>query len=125
MDYKGSLNEVIKKHNSDPSRGLTSDEAKQRLEKFGPNVIESSNKKSLAKKIIEQIADPMVILLVLASIVSAFTGDTVEAVIIIAIVVINAIMSIIQEGRAEDSVAALQKMSSPEATIIRDGGRKK
>ncbi len=125
MDYKGSLNEVIKKHNCDPSRGLTSDEAKQRLEKFGPNVIESSNKKSLAKKIIEQIADPMVILLVLASIVSAFTGDTVEAVIIIAIVVINAIMSIIQEGRAEDSVAALQKMSSPEATIIRDGGRKK
>ena len=125
MDYKGSLNEVIKKHNSDPNRGLTSDEAKQRLEKFGPNVIESSNKKSLAKKIIEQIADPMVILLVLASIVSAFTGDTVEAVIIIAIVVINAIMSIIQEGRAEDSVAALQKMSSPEATIIRDGGRKK
>ena len=125
MDYKGSLNEVIKKHNSDPSRGLTSDEAAKRLEKFGPNVIESSNKKSLAKKIIEQIADPMVILLVLASIVSAFTGDTVEAVIIIAIVVINAIMSIIQEGRAEDSVAALQKMSSPEATIIRDGGRKK
>lgn len=125
MDYKGSLNEVIKKHNSDPNRGLTSDEAAKRLEKFGPNVIESSNKKSLAKKIIEQIADPMVILLVLASIVSAFTGDTVEAVIIIAIVVINAIMSIIQEGRAEDSVAALQKMSSPEATIIRDGGRKK
>ncbi|MDU5149609.1 cation-translocating P-type ATPase [uncultured Anaerococcus sp.] len=125
MDYKGSLNEVIKKHNSDPNRGLTSDEAKQRLEKFGPNVIESSNKKSLAKKIIEQIADPMVILLVLAAIVSAFTGDAIEAIIIVAIVVINAIMSIIQEGRAEDSVAALQKMSSPEATIIRDGGRKK
>ena len=125
MDYKGSLNEVIKKHNSDPNRGLTSDEARKRLEKFGPNRLESSDKKSLVKKIIDQLADPMVILLVIAAIVSAFTGDAIEAVIIVAIVVINAIMSIIQEGRAEDSVAALQRMSSPEATIIRDGLRKK
>ena len=73
MDYKGSLNEVIKKHGTDAKRGLTSSEAKARLEKYGPNAIESSNKKSLMKKIIEQIADPMVILLVIAAIVSAFT----------------------------------------------------
>lgn len=124
MDYKGSLNEVIKKHETDAKRGLTSSEAASRLEKYGPNAIESSNKKSLAKKIIEQILDPMVILLIVAAIVSAFTGDVIECVIIIAIVVINAIMSIIQEGKAEDSVAALQKMSSPEATVIRDGQRK-
>ena len=124
MDYKGSLNEVIKKHETDAKRGLSSSEALNRLEKYGPNAIESSNKKSLAKKIIEQIVDPMVILLIVAAIVSAFTGDVVECVIIIAIVVINAIMSIIQEGKAEDSVAALQKMSSPEATVIRDGQRK-
>ena len=123
MDYKGSLNEVIKKHETDAKRGLTSSEAKTRLEKYGPNAIESSNKKSLLSKIIEQIADPMVILLIIAAIVSAFTGDVIECVIIVAIVVINAIMSIIQEGKAEDSVAALQKMSSPEATVIRDGKR--
>ena len=123
MDYKGSLNEVIKKHETDAKRGLTSSDAKARLEKYGPNAIESSNKKSLLSKIIEQIVDPMVILLIIAAIVSAFTGDVVECVIIIAIVVINAIMSIIQEGKAEDSVAALQKMSSPEATVIRDGKR--
>ncbi len=123
MDYKGSLNEVIKKHETDAKRGLTSSEASARLEKYGPNAIESSNKKSLLSKIIEQIADPMVILLIIAAIVSAFTGDVFECVIIVAIVVINAIMSIIQEGKAEDSVAALQKMSSPEATVIRDGKR--
>ena len=123
MDYKGSLNEVIKKHATDAKRGLTSSEASVRLEKYGPNAIESSNKKSLFSKIIEQIVDPMVILLIIAAIVSAFTGDVIECVIIIAIVVINAIMSIIQEGKAEDSVAALQKMSSPEATVIRDGKR--
>ena len=123
MDYKGSINEVVKKHGTDPKRGLTSSEASARLEKYGPNMIESSNKKSIWKKIFEQIADPMVLLLIAAAIVSAFTGDAIECAIIIAIVVINAIMSIIQEGKAEDSVAALQKMSSPEATVIRDGQR--
>ena len=125
MDYQGSKKEILEKIGSDPKKGLSSNEASSRLEKYGPNKIESSNKKSLSKKILEQILDPMVILLILASIVSMFTGDKIEAIIIIAIVVINAIMSIYQEGQAEDSVAALQKMSSPEATVIRDGKRGK
>jgi len=125
MDYQGSKKEILEKIGSDPKKGLSSNEASSRLEKYGPNKIESSNKKSLSKKILEQILDPMVILLVVASIISMFTGDKIEAIIIIAIVVINAIMSIYQEGQAEDSVAALQKMSSPEATVIRDGKRGK
>ena len=69
MDYKGSINEVVKKHGTDPKRGLTSSEASARLEKYGPNMIESSNKKSIWKKIFEQIADPMVLLLIAAAIV--------------------------------------------------------
>lgn len=121
MDYLGQKNDLVKKLDSDSSRGLSKDLAAKRLEENGPNKIESKKKKSLGKKIAEQIIDPMVILLIVASIVSAFTGDTVECFIIIAIVIINAIMSIIQEGRAEDSVEALQKMSSPEASVIRDG----
>ena len=125
MDYQGSKKEILEKIGSDPKKGLSSNEASSRLEKYGPNKIESSNKKSLGKKILEQILDPMVILLILASIVSMFTGDKIEAIIIIAIVVIDAIMSIYQAGQAEDSVAALQKMSSPEATVIRDGKRGK
>lgn len=100
---------------------MSSELAAKRLEENGPNKIESKKKKSLGKKIVEQIIDPMVILLIVASIFSAFTGDKVECFIIIAIVIINAIMSIIQEGKAEDSVEALQKMSSPEASVIRDG----
>ena len=125
MDYQGSKKELLDKLNSDPKTGLSSSEASSRLEKYGPNRIESSNKRSLADKIKDQILDPMVILLIAASIISAFTGDKVEAIIIIAIVIINAIMSIYQEGQAEDSVAALQKMSSPEATVLRDGKRGK
>ncbi|WP_296142735.1 cation-translocating P-type ATPase [uncultured Anaerococcus sp.] len=125
MDYQGSKRDLLEKINSDPKTGLSSSEAQARLDKYGPNRIESSNKKSMLEKIKEQILDPMVILLIVASIISAFTGDTVEAIIIIAIVIINAIMSIYQEGQAEDSVAALQKMSSPEATVVRDGKRGK
>lgn len=125
MDYLGQKNEIVKKLDSDSARGLSKDLAAKRLEENGPNKIESKKKKSLGKKIAEQIIDPMVILLIVASIVSAFTGDKVECAIIIAIVIINAIMSIIQEGRAEDSVEALQKMSSPEASVIRDGKKTK
>ena len=125
MDYQGSKKELLKNLNSDPKTGLSSSEANNRLEKYGPNKIESSNKRSLLDKLKDQILDPMVILLIAASIVSAFTGDKIEAIIIIAIVIINAIMSIYQEGQAEDSVAALQKMSSPEATVLRDGKRGK
>ena len=125
MDYLGSKNEILEKIQSNPKTGLTSSEASERLEKYGPNKIESSNKKSILEKIKDQLLDPMVILLIVASIISAFTGDKVEAIIIIAIVIINAIMSIYQEGQAEDSVAALQKMSSPEATVLRDGKRGK
>lgn len=125
MDYQGSKKELLKKLNSDPKTGLSSSEANNRLEKYGPNKIESSNKRSMLDKLKDQILDPMVILLIAASIVSAFTGDKIEAIIIITIVIINAIMSIYQEGQAEDSVAALQKMSSPEATVLRDGKRGK
>lgn len=125
MSYLGKTNDVVKELKTDSSRGLTQTDAQERLEKYGPNQLKSGKKKSLGQKILDQILDPMVILLIVASILSAFTGDKVESIIIIAIVIINAIMSIIQEGKAEDSVAALQKMSSPEASVIRDGVKKK
>lgn len=125
MSYLGKTNDVVKNLKTDSSRGLTQADAKERLNEYGLNQLKAGKKKSLGQKILDQLLDPMVILLVVASILSAFTGDVVEAVIIIAIVIINAIMSIIQEGKAENSVEALQKMSSPEASVIRDGVKKK
>ena len=94
MDYQGSKEEILEKIGSNEKSGLSASEASKRLEKYGPNKIESSNKKSMIQKILDQIIDPMVILLIVASIISAFTGDKIEAIIIIAIVVLNAIMSI-------------------------------
>lgn len=103
------------------SKGLSTTEAKTRLEKYGDNKLEEASKKPFAQKLIEQFKDPMVIILIVAAILSAVTGDIVEMFIILAIVIVNAIMSIVQEGKAEDSVAALQSMSSPNAKVTRDG----
>lgn len=119
--FNKDINEVVRELNTDLTRGLSEDIATKRLAKDGKNAIVSENKKSLFKKIIEQLVDPMVIILIIASIISAVTKDVVESIIIMAIVVVNAVMSIIQEGKAEDSVLALQKMSSPKAKVIREG----
>lgn len=119
--YQKTPEELEQELETSSSTGLSSDEAARRLEQYGENKLAETKKKSMAQKLIEQVTDPMVIILIFAAVISAFTGEAVEAIIIIAIVVLNAALSIYQEGKAEDSVAALQKMSSPEAKVIRNG----
>ena len=119
--YKKKIDETAELFSSDIKKGLSSERANKALEKYGRNELKQEEKKPLIEKLKDQFLDPMIIILIIASILSAFTGDKVEAVIIIAIVVVNAILSLYQEGRAEKAIAALQKMSSPKAKIIRDG----
>lgn len=119
--YQKTPEEIEQELETSSTQGLSSQEASQRLDKYGENKLEEAKKKSLGQKLLDQVKDPMVIILIVAAILSAFTGEAVEAIIIIAIVVLNAALSIYQEGKAEDSVAALQEMSSPEAKVIRDG----
>jgi len=119
--YKKKIDETAELFSSDIKKGLSSEKANKALEKYGRNELKQEEKKPLIEKLKDQFLDPMIIILIIASILSAFTGDKVEAVIIIAIVVVNAILSLYQEGRAEKAIAALQKMSSPKAKIIRDG----
>lgn len=118
MDTKES---IIRQLETDPKKGLSSEEANVRLEKYGKNKLQEKGKKPFIEKLVEQLLDPMVIILIIAAALSAFTGDWIEMLIILAVVVLNASMSLIQEGKAEDSVEALQKMSSPDAKVIRDG----
>ncbi|MDO5026788.1 MAG: cation-translocating P-type ATPase [Tissierellia bacterium] len=118
MDTKES---IVTQLHTDSKNGLSSEEAKLRLEKYGENKLEEKGKKPFIEKLVEQLLDPMVIILIIAAALSAFTGDWVEMLIIMAVVVLNATMSLIQEGKAEDSVEALQKMSSPDAKVIRNG----
>lgn len=119
--YNKSPDEALKDLSTTREKGLSQDEAKTRLEKYGENALAAEKKKSFGEKLKEQILDPMIIILMIAAIISAFVGEALDAGIIIAIVIVNAFLSIYQEGKAEEAIAALQKMSSPKAKVIRDG----
>lgn len=119
--YLDKVDDVLTDLDTDQKNGLSSQEAAQRLEKFGPNALSQKKGKSFFKKLSEQLLDPMVIILLVAAILSSLQGDKVETLIILSIVVLNAGLSIYQEGKAEDSVKALKEMSAPNAKVIRDG----
>ena len=103
--------------------GLSNLEVKERLEKFGYNELKEQPGKTFLQKLLEQINSFVIWLLIGAAVISAVLGDWVEAGAILLIVVLNAIMGIIQESRAEASLAALKKMAAPEAQVLRDGHR--
>jgi P-type Ca2+ transporter type 2C len=103
--------------------GLTTEEAKQRLEQFGPNQLREAPRPSFWQTLWEQLNNFVVILLIIASVISALLGDYVEAAAIMAIVVLNAVLGIVQERRAEEALAALKKLAAPDAQTVRDGRR--
>ena len=103
--------------------GLTSEEAKRRLEQYGPNQLKEAPRPTFWQTLWEQLNNFVVILLIIASVISALLGDYVEAAAIMAIVVLNAILGIVQERRAEEALAALKKLAAPDAQVMRDGRR--
>lgn len=119
--YLKDIKTVLNNLDTDVNTGLSSSEAKARLEKYGPNKLKEKKGKSFLQKVLEQLLDPMVLILIVAAIISSLQGDMVETLIILAIVILNAGMSLIQEGKAENSLKALQKMSAPHAKVLRDG----
>src|SRR5512132_328310 len=101
--------------------GLTSEEAKKRLAHYGPNQLQEAPRSSFLQMLWEQLNNFVVILLIVASVISAILGDYVEAGAIMAIVVLNSVLGIVQEQRAEEALAALKKLAAPDAQVIRDG----
>lgn len=118
--YSKEKGEVLRLLNSQ-SEGLSSQEALKRQEQYGKNRLEEKKKKTLLKKIIEQIKDPVVLVLIIASIISGFLGETVDMVIILLIVVINTVIGLVQESKSEKAIEALKKMSAQSAKVVRDG----
>jgi len=104
--------------------GLTSEEAQKRLEHYGPNQLEEAPRPTFLQTLWEQLNNFVVILLIIASVISALLGDYVEAAAIMAIVVLNAVLGIVQERRAEEALAALKKLAAPDAQVMRDGHRR-
>ena len=127
LEYSMSKEEIRRKLKSNFSVGLSEEEARERLKKYGKNKLEDKKKENIIVKFIKQFNDFMIIILIIASVISGVmakidgTGDYIESIIIIAIVVFNAIMGLIQENKAEKSLEALQKMSAPVCKVIRNG----
>ena len=119
--------EVIRKLNSDGKFGITEEEAKRRQINYGKNQISEKRSESIFVKFIKQFNDFMIIILILASIISAVVskiqgeGDYIDSIIIIAIVIFNAIMGVVQEAKAEKSIEALKKMTPKMAKVVRKG----
>ncbi len=101
--------------------GLSEKEAKKRFEKHGPNILSEKKRVSALKIMFEQFSDFMVLILIASTIVSAFMGEITEAVTIIAIVAINAVLGFIQEYKTEKTMQALKELAAPVAKVIRDG----
>ncbi len=105
------------------SEGLSSGEVEKRLEKYGLNELKEKPRPTFFQLVLVQLNNFIVILLIVASIISAVLGDWIEAAVIMLIVVLNAILGVVQESRAEEALAALKKMSAPESQVMRDGQR--
>jgi len=112
------------KHLEVHAEGLSSAEAEKRLAHYGQNQLQEAPRPGFLALLWGQLNNFVVILLIVASIISALLGDYVEAIAIMAIVVLNAVLGIIQEQRAEQALAALKKLAAPEAQVLRDGSRK-
>lgn len=101
--------------------GLTSQEAEKRIAEYGPNQLDEGKSKSLLMKFLDQFKDFMIIVLLVAAVVSGVFGDISDAVIILVVVILNAVLGVVQEAKAEEAINALREMSSPEAKVRRDG----
>jgi Ca2+-transporting ATPase len=119
--YQQSVNEVRQALNTNVETGLTSQEAGKRLEQYGPNELTHKKGPGVFQMFIEQLKDYMIVILMIASVVSIVVGEYTDSIIIIAIVIINAVLGVSQEYRAEKALAALKKMSAPNANVIRNG----
>jgi Ca2+-transporting ATPase len=115
--------EILEQLDTPAEDGLTSEEANRRLAEYGPNQLREAPPITFWQMLWEQFNNFVVILLIVACLISAALGEYVEAAAILAIVVLNATLGVIQERRAEQALAALRKLAAPDAQVIRNGSR--
>ena len=123
--YLETVSEVLSEQRSS-EQGLTSKEAEERLQKYGLNKLKEAPKDPLWKKFLAELADPMIIMLIAAAVISGVTsvysGESMaDVIIIMAVVIINAVLGVYQENKAEKAIDALEQMTKATANVIRDG----
>ena len=121
--YTENIQDILKECKVE-REGLSTDEALKRLKEYGPNELKEKKTKSIWNMILDQLKDRMILILLLAAILSFVLGETIEGVVILIIIAINAVISIIQEKKALNALESLKKMNAPLATVIRDGNKK-
>ena len=127
--YLETVSEVLSEQRSS-EQGLTGREAEERLQKYGLNKLKEAPKTPLWKKFLEELADPMIIMLIVAAVISGVTsvysGESMaDVIIIMAVVIINAVLGVYQENKAEKAIDALEQMTKATANVIRDGKQMK
>src|SRR5512134_2416548 len=115
------LDDVVATLRAHLEHGLTSEEARERLQKFGANELTEKPRPGFLALLWEQFNNYLVIILIIAAVISFALGEWVDAIAIMCIVVLNAVVGVIQESKAEQALAALKKMAAPNAQVIRDG----
>jgi len=118
-----SAEEVFKTLKTPAQTGLSSEEAAHRLNIYGPNQLTQKPRPTFLTMLLAQLKNFIVIMLIVAAAVSAILGEWIDAGAIFAIVVLNAILGVVQESRAEQALAALKRLAAPEAHTLRDGRR--
>jgi Ca2+-transporting ATPase len=118
-----SGDETLQKLATELEKGLSNEEAEKRLIEYGPNQLEEGKRTTFLQMVFRQLNNFVVILLIVASIISAFLGEYIDASAIIAIVILNTIMGVVQENRAEQALATLKKLAAPDAQVLRNGRR--
>ena len=119
--YRESKEEVLKELGANEQQGLTSKAAQEKLAQVGPNALVEGKKKSVVEVFLEQFKDLMVIILIVAAVISAFTGNLESTAVIIVVLILNAILGTVQHVKAEKSLEALKSLSAPVAKVLRDG----
>jgi len=121
MWFSKSIEEVLAEISVDPSKGLSDDEAKIRLEIYGPNKLKAKKKKSIFLMFVLQLQDWLIYILFAAVIITLFLGQYTDSVIIILVILLNAVLGVVQQVKAGKAIEALQKMAFPKALVLRSG----
>ena len=119
-----SVSETVHELKSDGQAGLTTKEAGERLRRDGRNEMKEGRKKTPVESFLEQLNDPLIYVLIVAAVVSVLLKEVSDAVIIGVVVVMNAVVGMLQEGKARKALESLKKLASPKAMVIRDGRRR-
>ncbi|SCG96577.1 Calcium-transporting ATPase lmo0841 [uncultured Ruminococcus sp.] len=120
--YKCPSAQLLSEYDSS-FQGLTRQQAEQALKRFGENRLQEEKKKGPLQVFIEQFKDLLVIILIVAGIISMFTGNLESTIVIFAVIILNAILGTVQHFKAEKSLESLRSLSSPNAKVLRDGER--